>query len=284
MRTAPVTDARWAHPAHHSVAYYPHAAHWAPRSYWYRPYYARWWCHPYYRWTSYTTIVVGFPFVTYAWTPAWAPPYRAGWAWSPGYWAYGYWNPGYWIPATPAPPGYVYTQGGWYDDTYTEGYYRAESRDGWDWIEGHYAAEGQWVPGYWMPTGDAPDGYVWEPGFFDGESYLDGFWRPEYREDFQWVSAYFDRDGLFHAGYWQPLEERAGELWIPGWFDGNTWVEGYWVSEAEYQDADPDAWKPADGWEGGDAPKPAQAPPPRFEQEVKAPARPLAIPVTPPEE
>ncbi len=274
----PASDARWAHPGYTTVAYYPSARYWAPRYWYYRPWYAHWWCHPYYRWTWSTTVVVGLPFVAYAWVDTWAPPPRAGWVWVPGSWIGTWWSPGHWAPAAPAPVGYRYVPGAWYADAYVEGYYRSDARDGWTWIEGHYTPDGTHVPGHWMPTGAPPEGYVWEPGFFDGESWMDGFWRPEFRQDYVWVSSRFDRDGLYRAGYWQPVEDRPGQVWQPGWFDGNAWVEGSWVDEASVKDIDPTQWKPEDGWSGGAAPPPATPPPGRFEQAV-APERPLAIPV-----
>jgi hypothetical protein len=169
----------------------------------------------------------------------------------PGYWSYGAWYPGYWQPVALAPVQYVYVPGVWYDEAYTEGYYRSEDRDGWTWVEGYYLEDGTAIPGHWIPTGDAPEGYSWEPGYFDGEGYVDGFWRPEFRPGFAWVSALFDTDGVFHSGYWLPLEDQQASVWIPGWFDGNVWIEGYWVSEEEYVEEDLDNFVPEDGYDAG---------------------------------
>ena len=229
-----------------------------PRTYYYRPYYTRWYCHPYYRYMYSTSVVVHFGFATYAWVDWWAPPARHGWVWVPGYWAYGYWHPGYWQPSATHRivrhhVHYVYVPGWWDNDTYVDGYYRPEQRtDGdWEWIEGYYLPDGTYVRGHWMPTQPGPEGYVWEPGFWDGEVWVQGFWRPEYRNGYTWFSAYYDEDGIFHTGYWQPFEDQPGYVWIPGWFDGNDWQSGYWVRDDEYYGADIDAWVPEDGWDSG---------------------------------
>lgn len=167
---------------------------------------------------------------------------------------YGYWNPGYWRPVRSAPrAGYAYVPGWWDGDIYIEGYYRRQARrDGsWRWIDGQYANNGQYSRGHWEPQNSAPEGYVWEPGFYDGETYVDGFWRPQFRNGFTWLSAYYDEDGIFHAGYWLPITEEIGFTWVPGWFDGNQWVEGYWVRADEYASEDVQNWQPAEGWDDG---------------------------------
>ena len=58
-------------------------------------------------------------------------------------------------------------------------------------------------------------------------------------------------------------------------YDGNEWQRGYWVTESEYQAANPDEWEPEEGWDDGweeDAGQPDDA--------VHAQV-PLAIPVVP---
>ena len=224
----------------------------------YRPYYTRWYVHPWYRAYYSTWVVVSFDFVPSPWVVTWVPPSRPGWEWIPGYYdVYGYWVPGYWAPVYSAPTyngvQYVYVPGWWQDDLYVEGYYRPEYRDDgdWNWVEGYYLEDGTYVPGHWEPVGASPDGYTWEPGFFDGETWIEGFWRPTYRAGFTWISAWYDEDGIFHTGYWEPTQANPGAVWIPGWFDGNQWVEGYWVSEAEYSSTDPNDWQPEAGWNDG---------------------------------
>jgi hypothetical protein len=39
---------------------------------------------------------------------------------------------------------------------------------------------------------------------------------------------------LFNAGFWLPLVADDGFTWVPGWFDGVSWVEGYWVNDLEF--------------------------------------------------
>ncbi|MCB9664101.1 MAG: hypothetical protein H6732_08295 [Alphaproteobacteria bacterium] len=230
----------------------------------YRPYYTRWYVHPWYRYRYATTVVVGFGFTCSPWSPLWLPPARVGWSWVPGVWLGASWSPGYWVPARTPPVGFVYVPGFWDQQVYVEGYYRPSARtDGdWIWVDGTYLDDGSFLRGHWRPNKQAPDGYTWEAGFWDGESYVDGFWRPTFRSGFAWVGPFFDADGIFHAGYWAPVEPVPGHVWIPGWFDGTTWVEGYWVQEAEYETTDVQAWEPPEGWHEGWEPAPVEAAPP----------------------
>lgn len=237
----------------------PYHARPLPRYRGYRPYYSRYWVHPWYRYTYSTYVVVSFGFAVDPWGTAWVPPSRTGWVWVPGFYnVYGYWVPGYWEPARQtvvvySDNSYVYVPGYWQDEVYVEGYYRVEARsDGdWEWIEGYYLEDGTAIPGHWVPSAAGPDGYTWEPGFFDGETWVEGFWRPEYRAGFVWISSWYDDDGIYNAGYWEPTEASPGEVWIPGWFDGTEWVEGYWIDEAEYSQGDIDTWEPEEGWHDG---------------------------------
>ncbi len=189
------------------------------------------------------------------WVEGWAPPPRAGWEWVPGGVVQGQWWPGYWRPVSPAPiygpATYVWVPGFWDYGVWFEGYWRIASRPGWVWIDGVYLASRHHLRGYWLPTSDAPEGYVWEPGFWDGEDWVGGFWRPESRVGYRWVSSAFDEQGLFHAGYWEPLQDEPGMVWVPGWFDGTSGQEGYWVPQAEYEAADPAGWQPDEGWDDG---------------------------------
>ncbi len=245
-------DHRYARPNPTHVSHHPHARYGAPHHHHYRPYYSRWYVHPWWRWCYSTTVVVGFGFSVHAWYDWWAPPHRAGWLWVPGYYHWGYWHPGHWRPAAIAPIHYVYVPGWWETETvYVEGYYRSEARSEWDWVEGYYLEDGVYVRGHWIPAEPGPDGYLWESGFWDGETWVDGFWRPEFRSDYYWISSFYDEDGVFHSGYWMPIEAQEGYVWIPGWFDGNGWEEGYWVRDEEVYEADIEAWEPAAGWDDG---------------------------------
>lgn len=219
----------------------------------YRPYYSRWYVHPYYRW-RHSVVVSSFGWHCDPWASAWMPPTRAGWTWVGGYYRYGYWHPGYWAPGpTVVRTGFVYVPGWWVGDNYVEGYQRPEQRDDgdWTWVEGHYLEDGTYIWGHWMPTRPGPQGYVWEPGFWDGETYVDGFWRPQFRRGFSWVAASYGDDGVFYSGYWMPQDQREGQTWVPGWFDGNTWNEGSWVEDQEFENTDIDAWEPPEGWNDG---------------------------------
>lgn len=248
-------DHRYARPASEHVAPHPDGGALPVHDY-YNGYYSHYYVHPYYRSCHSTALVVGFGFGVYPWTVGWVPPYRYGWVWVPGYWYWGWWHPGYWGPYTNTVvverTSYVYVPGWWESETvYVEGHYRTEERADWEWVDGYYLEDGTYVRGHWVPTMDAPEGYVWVPGFFDGETWMEGFWRPEYRTDFRWADGYFDEDGVFHAGYWVPVEDQDGFVWIPGWFDGKAWVEGYWVRDAEAYAEDIADWEPAEGWDDG---------------------------------
>lgn len=248
-------DHRYARPRSAAVRAYPDARHGPPPSRWYRPYYAQWWVHPYYRWVHATVSIVLFDYTVYAWTHDWAPPPRAGWVWVPGHME-AWWIPGHWEPAGPVPVSYgghwVYVPGWWVGDRYMEGYYRAADRGpGWTWVEGRWTGEGVYQWGHWEPVNRTPAGYVWEAGYWDGEDWVDGFWRPQLRNGYRWVSAAFDEDGVFEGGYWEPVVDRPDSTWIPGWFDGNEWVDGYWVSNVEYNAATPDTYNPPPGFDDG---------------------------------
>ncbi len=246
-------DNRHARPSHRHVGPSPYVYYGPPAHYWYTPYYTHWWMHPYYRYTHPSWNVVYFGWPTYAWASWWVPPPRYGYMWSSGYYAYDMYYPGYWSPIYAPPPSYLYVPGHWSGPTYVEGYYRAEKRDDgdWRWVEGYYLPDGTFVEGHWQPTRPGPEGYAWEPGFFDGEVWVDGYWRPEFRSGFVWVSASYDEGGVRHAGYWLPLESRPDEVWIPGWFDGQKWIPGYWVAEAEFRATDTSSWQPPEGYDAG---------------------------------
>lgn len=82
--------------------------------------------------------------------------------------------------------------------------YRPVPRPGWVWVDGHYADGGVWVPGYWMPSRPRP-GYAWVPGHWEGDRYVDGYWRELNRPGFTWMDGYYDRAGRWHEGYWAPV-------------------------------------------------------------------------------
>ena len=175
------------------------------------------------------------------------------------------WVPGSWRPVRyVAPrPGYVWVPGWWMGSVYVDGYWRIQDRPAstsstgevtnqWEWVEGYYLEDGTFVQGHWRPTGDPPQaGYTWEPGFWDGDQYVDGFWRPEMRSSYTWVSAFYDEEGVYQSGYWLPVDEQDGFVWVPGWFDGTEWIQGHWVRQAEYDSVDLEEWQPAEGYDDG---------------------------------
>lgn len=250
------SDHRYARPRPAYVRQHPEAHHAPPAARWYRAYYTRWWVHPYYRWVHATVAFALFDYEVYAWTAGWAPPPRTGWVWVPGHMEAAWWVPGHWMPVGPVPVSYggrwTYVPGWWVGDRYLEGYYRAADRGpAWVWVEGAWTGDGVYRWGHWEPVGHTPSGYIWEPGYWDGEDWVDGFWRPALRNGYRWVSAAFNEDGIFEGGYWEPMEQRPDCVWIPGWFDGTAWVDGYWVTNAEYSSAKPDTYNPPPGTDDG---------------------------------
>ena len=244
-------DHRYARPTSYGVHNVYYAHHPVPVYRPYRPYYTRWYVHPWYRYQYATWAVVSFGFVVSPWDVYWIPPARGGWSWSPGYWSFGVWHPGCWVPVGPAPVGYVYVDGWWDGQVYVDGYYRVSHRNGWTWSEGSYQDDDTYSRGHWEPDKAGPDGYTWEAGFWDGNEYVDGFWRPEFLSGYAWVGAYYDDDGVYHSGYWMPTEDKPGQVWVPGWFDGNEWVSGYWVPDDQYTDDAVKNWEPPEGVEDG---------------------------------
>jgi hypothetical protein len=91
-------------------------------------------------------------------------------------------QPGHVLPH----PGYVYSRPGYvYSPVYVAPSYVAPSY-------------GQWVPGYWS--------YVWVP-------------QPETTN--AWVPGYYDRDGVWVAGYFSAQAVQGG-------YYQPYWVSGYW--------------------------------------------------------
>lgn len=255
-RPARSTDHRYARPHHRHVRRVRAIPKPPPTIRYYAPRYTHWWVHPYYRYERACRIVVHLPFYVHPWSSWWVPPVRHGWAWVPGYWASGYWIPGYWVPTRPAPVvasvQYVWVDGWWQGSIYVEGFWRRPHRGrDWVWVPGRYLGDSAYLRAHWRPAEPGPAGYVWEPGFYDGDVWVEGFWRPRMYNGFVWVDGYFDEDGVFHMGYWEPEADRPGFVWVPGWFDGNEWIPGYWVAEREYQSADVQSWEPPEGWNDG---------------------------------
>jgi hypothetical protein len=248
-RQAPVVSRTLSRPPPRDVRPHPRAAHPPPPVRTYRPYYTHWYVHPYYRYLHTSSVVVRLDFRVSPFDPLWLPPGRPGWIWVPGYWVYGQWYPGYWRPASHTAVlvrqhRYVFVPGWWQGPTYIEGWWRVDARPDWVWVTGRYLGDGTYVAGHWRPVAEGPPGYTWEPGFYDGQDWIDGFWRPKRVKGFTWIHAYFDGDGVYHAGYWEPFATKPGKVWIPGWFDGTTWNPGYWVDERDYREADPARYVP----------------------------------------
>ena len=83
--------------------------------------------------------------------------------------------------------------------------YTPDPRPDWQWIPGGVDAYGYFVPGYWAPISPNP-GYLWAPGYWQGRSYYEGYWRPEV---------------------------QVGNAWVGGYYAGGRYVNARWVGERE---------------------------------------------------
>lgn len=244
-------DHRFARPYPWRVHALP--GHPLPRLHSYWGWHSHWWVHPWYRWMHATVAVVRWDWVGEPWVPAWVPPVRNGWLWVSGHSAGDTWVPGHWAPVASGPAGYVYVPGFWAGNSYVGGHWRLVERVGWRWVAARTDHDHHTVQGHWEPTGPLRPEWSWEPGFWDGEVWVEGYWRPNALAGYDWVSAHWDEEGVYHCGYWEPTEDKPGHVWVPGWFNGQSWVPGYWVTAAEVDAADPENWSPPEGWDNGDA-------------------------------
>lgn len=74
-------------------------------------------------------------------------------------------------------------------------------RTGYAWIPGHVDNAGFWVPGHYRPVMSRP-GYEWEPGYWRGAVYVDGFWRPNHVQGLRWVPGHYTDNRGFMPGHW----------------------------------------------------------------------------------
>lgn len=102
-------------------------------------------------------------------------------------------------------------------------------RSGWVWVNGRYDGWGVWTPGHWASTRPAPSGYVYVDGFWQGDVYVDGWYRTPRRDGWVWVDTRYRADGSVTPGHWRPLQQvPAGYVWEPGVFDGTGYTDGFW--------------------------------------------------------
>lgn len=109
-----------------------------------------------------------------------------------------YARPRHHVPAPGRGPGSVVTV--WFDPWVIDA--TPAPRDGWRWVNGHYDAAGNWVPGHWVPAEDRP-GWVWVEGYWEADGYyVEGYWRPATRTNRVWVDGHYDRDRRWVSGRW----------------------------------------------------------------------------------
>lgn len=140
------------------------------------------------------------------------------------------------------------------DGTLVEGFYRQQSREGFEWVPGHLEGE-VWVEPQWRWVGAQRQGYVlvqggvgedhywipevwrpvtladhdWVDGRWEGNVWVVGHWRPRVaaRPGFVWDPGHWTPTGQWVEGHWRP-ENRTGFVWVPGRFRFGVWIPGTW--------------------------------------------------------
>jgi hypothetical protein len=156
--------------------------------------------------------------------------------WIPGYWSWDSDRKDFiWVSGVyrNMPEGRAYTPGYW-----------TQTADGWRWVPGYFASEGQTQTQYVPqppttvengPSSPAPgDDYFYSPGswVYDGSQFLwrPGFWAP-YQSGLVWVNSYYTwtpAGYTFVPGYWDyPLANR-GLLFAPVYFNTPLWNTPGW--------------------------------------------------------
>jgi hypothetical protein len=77
-------------------------------------------------------------------------------------------------------------------------------------------------------------GFVWVPGSYDPYGfYTPGYWQPTgVRVGYLWVPGYWIGH-TYHDGYWRP-HGRDGQAWIDGYYLDGRYVPGRWVGAGEF--------------------------------------------------
>jgi hypothetical protein len=144
--------------------------------------------------------VPGYRATTGYWIPGFRRSrHRTGYAWITGYWDSGIWVSGFWRPTM--------------------------SRTGYSYSPGHVGLDGYWVSGFWRRG--ARSGYMWVDGYYVGDSFVWGFWRPvRVRSGYTWIVGYRN-SGVWYSGRWR-RSVRAGYYWMPGRYNRGVYVAGTW--------------------------------------------------------
>ncbi len=142
----------------------------------------------------------------------WRPKSKPGFIWSPGFldgeWRY---IPGHWRPVKPGRPGYVWVPGFWLEDRWYEGHWRPDRREKFAWIPGHWDQQGQWTFGHWQPEMASAAGQAWVPGHWQGETWVEGFWRPVAKKGYAWRPGHYIREGQWAEGRWEKMKANPKE-------------------------------------------------------------------------
>ena len=102
----------------------------------------------------------------------------AQWRWSGGYYRGGRWvSKRYVYHGAPPLSGYMYVPGYWRGSVWISAFWRPPARVGYVWVDEAVTPEsGELVAGYWEPEGEAPEGEIWRPGYWDGRTWVEGQW------------------------------------------------------------------------------------------------------------
>jgi hypothetical protein len=74
---------------------------------------------------------------------------------------------------------------------------------------------------------------------------------PVARPGYAWVSGYYAY-GVWHPGWYRPVESRPGYAYEPGYWRDGVYVDGYWRPErVERQHWVPGHYTPVRGWVPG---------------------------------
>ena len=219
----------------------------------------------------------------------WRQEQEEGFFWQDaGYAEDGAWVDYDFVPEEVAPDGYSWEPGcRGNDGVWQLGFWRAAEREGFRWSSGSYEDGGyvspQWDPreepradarqrtaeqytyepgyraetGYWIPgfrRRHARPGYAWAAPYWNGHTYISGFWRPHrvrtgmvwvrghvgpygywvdgcwrptIRTGYAWTAGYYVA-GTYVWGFWRPTIRRAGHVWVAGYGWGGMWSPGHW--------------------------------------------------------